>query len=700
MAFSCLLFSGFASQAQFEVSEIAKIVASDRGMADGFGWSVAIDGDYAVVGTWLEDEDAEGGATMSSAGSAYIFERDEAGVWSEAQKIVASDRAADDNFGFSVAVSGTTVMVGAPSEDEDEEGETTVSNSGSVYFFERSDIGEWNEVQKIVAGDRGSNDYFGRSIGLSGDYAIMGSHLEDEDAEEGGTLSSAGSAYIFERDETGVWNQVQKVVNSDRQSNDQFGIAVSISESQAVVTAMLQDYNATGGGFSTDAGAAYVFQRDEEGAWAETQKLVSSDRSAIDYFGKSVSISANVIAVGAWFEDHDEMGEEMFSDAGSVYVFEKDDEDVWNQVRKLVPSDRSHGDNFGIAVSVSGNEIIAGAYREDDDADGEVTLSNAGSAYVFERGTEGEWNEVQKLVASDRGASDNFGTAVAISDGRIIVGSNGEDENELGEEMLLNSGSAYLFEAECNYPITPLLEVSPLEICEGESITLEITGDLNDATEWMIYSGACGEITEGSTTESTITLYPTETTTYFVRGEGGCVIESECEAITANVNPKPELEATATDELLGMDGTIDLTVPEGTPAFTFDWDNDGAGDFDDDEDLMELGAGTYEVIAQDSKGCMDTLKITVDSQLSLEESISQNSFLIYPNPATSQFTIEFLNQKEGVLEIISTDGKVIYSGLINKSGQMTFNLGEISTGVYMVRLIADGASEIQKIIIE
>ena len=153
-----MLVSGFSLQAQ-NWDEIIKVAASDRAADDYFGWSVAVSGDYAVVRSPYEDEDASGGNTMNDAGSAYIFQNN-SGIWEEVQKIVASDRDVSDFFGISVAVSGDYAIVGANSENEDTSGGNTMNDAGSAYIF-YNNAGIWEEVQKITASDRDFNDLFG-----------------------------------------------------------------------------------------------------------------------------------------------------------------------------------------------------------------------------------------------------------------------------------------------------------------------------------------------------------------------------------------------------------------------------------------------------------------------------------------------------------------------------------------------------------
>ena len=429
-----------------DFDEVIKAVASDRAASDAFGFSVAISGDYALVGAYSEDEDAGGINTISAAGAAYVFEQDGTGTWVQVQKLVASDRAVADLFGWSVAISGNYAIVGARREDEDVNGMNTASDAGSAYIFERDGTGTWGEVQKLVASDRAANDFFGISVSISGDYAIVGAYLDNEDANGMNFAGDAGSAYIFERDGTGTWVQVQKLEASDRAASDQFGISVSISGDYAIVGANLEDEDVNGMNTASFAGSVYVFERDGTGTWGQVQKLVASDRAASDRFGYSVSISGDYAIVGADQEDEDADGMNTASNAGSAYVFERDGTGTWGQVQKLVASDRAASDEFGVSVSISGNLAIVGTSEEDENADGMNTATSAGSAYLFERDGTGTWGQVQKLAASDRIAFDFFGISVSISGDHAIVGAYAEDEDADGMNFVLNSGSVYFFE--------------------------------------------------------------------------------------------------------------------------------------------------------------------------------------------------------------------------------------------------------------
>jgi hypothetical protein len=212
------------------------------------------------VGAYWEDEDATGGNTVFNSGSAYIYENN-AGTWTQTQKIVASDRSSGGQFGFSVEIDGNYAIIGANYEDLDEAGGNLLSNAGSAYIFENNS-GTWMEMQKIVASDRGTSDQFGFSVAINGNYLVVGAFFEDEDAIGANTITNSGSAYIFENN-AGVWTQTQKIVGSDRGpgANDVFGTSVALSGDFAIVGARSEDEDALGGNTLSNSGATYIFNR-------------------------------------------------------------------------------------------------------------------------------------------------------------------------------------------------------------------------------------------------------------------------------------------------------------------------------------------------------------------------------------------------------------------------------------------------------
>ncbi|HAS43743.1 MAG TPA: hypothetical protein DCS93_24895 [Microscillaceae bacterium] len=316
----------------------AKILASDAEEDDTFGYSVSISGDYAIVGAYEEET---GG---NKAGAAYIFKRNGT-TWTQEAKIQASDKQAYDYFGFSVAIDGDCVVVGAIQED------TGGSDVGAAYIFKRNGT-TWTQEAKIQASDKQKNDNFGESVSISGDYVIVGADKEDT----GG--NKAGAAYIFKRDGI-AWTQETKIQANDKEAFDSFGNSVSLSGDYAIV-------GASGEGTT---GAAYIFKRDGT-TWTQEAKIQSNDIEAFDRFGSAVSISGDYAIVGATLEDTGG------SNAGAGYIFKRDGI-TWTQEAKIQANDRQGNDNFGSSVAISGDYVIIGA--DGEDAKG----SGAGASYIF-----------------------------------------------------------------------------------------------------------------------------------------------------------------------------------------------------------------------------------------------------------------------------------------------------------------------------
>ena len=396
--------------------EVEILSASDGEDSNRFGHSVAVSGDTAFVGAHREDD---GG---NDAGAVYIFERDAGGTgnWGEVKKLTASDAEADDRFGFSVAVSGDTAVVGAL------DGDALSDAAGAAYVFQRDEGGadNWGEVKKLTASDAEPDDRFGWSAAVSGDVAVVGAWTEDAEG------NNAGAAYVFGRDEggTGNWGEVKKLTASNAEAFDFFGHSVAVSGDVAVVGAWSEDAGGSG------AGAAYVFQRNAGGAgnWGEVKKLTASDAQEFDLFGFSVAVGGDTAVVGALD------GDALSDAAGAAYVFQRDEggADNWGEVKKLTASDAEPDDQFGWRAAVSGDTAVVGARFED--AGG----SEAGAAYVFQRDQGGvdNWGEVKKLTASDAESVDFFGVSVAVSGDTAVVGA---DAGGGGSNA---AGAAYVFE--------------------------------------------------------------------------------------------------------------------------------------------------------------------------------------------------------------------------------------------------------------
>jgi hypothetical protein len=410
----------------YDWNEIQKLIPSDGAMEDLFGWSVSVSGDTALIGSHWDDDNGD------SSGSAYIFTRSGM-TWIQQQKLTALDGEAGDRFGVSVSLDGDTALIGAYHNDDNGDG------SGSAYVFTRNGI-SWTQQAKLNASDAEYGQFFGISVSLDGDTALIGAYHDDDNGDR------SGSAYVFTRNGT-TWTQQQKLTASDGVVDDRFGVSVSLDGDTALIGAHWDDDN------GADSGSAYVFTRSDT-TWALQQKLIALDGEAGDHFGLSVSLDGDNALIGA----HDNENNGIKS--GSAYVFTRNGI-TWTQQQKLTALDGETGDQFGYSVSVDGHTALIGAYHNDD------IDAGSGSAYVFTRsGT--IWVQQVKLIASDGALTDFFGYCVSLSGDTAFIGAHGN--NDLGS----NSGSVYVFKRLNQLPYIPS-NPNP----DNNALDIDINTDLN-----------------------------------------------------------------------------------------------------------------------------------------------------------------------------------------------------------------------------
>lgn len=373
-----------------------KITAGDPGDMDWFGTNIAIDGDTAVVGAYGADLGAL--PDEINTGAAYVFVRT-AGVWAEQQKLIppTADMEADMRFGYSVGISGDTIVVGAYHYQ---------SVRGVAYVFVRSE-GVWSIQQRLEASDPTPSDSFGFATAIDGESIIIGAYHSSG--------SGSGSAFVFTRSGT-FWTQQQQLFSPDPSVLHRFGFAVAISG----------DTVAIGDHTHPPDGAAYVFTR-TAGVWSPEQSLAPVDLDA-EGFGWPLALDGDTLAVT------DRLGDiETVVDAGAVYVFTRSGT-VWTEAQRLTAHDAGQEAGFGQGVDLQGDTIVAGALLADHDG-----LIDAGSAYVF-RESGGVWSEATQLMADDAATEDGFGFWVGLDGGTAVIGARLADHSGFTD-----TGAAYVY---------------------------------------------------------------------------------------------------------------------------------------------------------------------------------------------------------------------------------------------------------------
>jgi putative cell wall-binding protein len=343
---------------------------------DQLGWSVAIDGDTAVVGAVYDNNDA---------GAVYVYERVDH-EWVRSARLVSSDPGAYESFGCSVAIEDDTIVVG---EFRDKDSGV---NKGAVHVFMRAGT-VWSHAAKLVASPRVSNGEFGCDVAISGGAIAIGSYGYD---------NYEGGVYVF-RGSGSAWVQ-EDVLPAPTPEAYNTGESIDIDGDTLLVGVEKDD------GVASDAGAVYVYTRSGTD-WQMRTDLTASDGAASDYFGCSVALDGQLALIGAKADD------DLGNWSGAAYLFSGAGA-TWTQVDKILPSDGAAQDEFGCAVSIDGYVAAVGAQKTAQAG------ASTGRAYVFAYDGTG-LNEVGSVSASNEVADAYFGKDVAISGTSCIIGAYG-----------------------------------------------------------------------------------------------------------------------------------------------------------------------------------------------------------------------------------------------------------------------------------
>jgi hypothetical protein len=498
------------------IAQQAYLKASNTAAYDYFGYSVTVSGDTVAVGKYGED---------SNAGAVYVFVRS-AGIWKQQARLKASNPSTFTFFGISVSLSGDTLIVGAHREYGGAVGVNGDPNagfapdSGAAYVFVRNGT-NWSEQAYLKASNTGGGDYFGHSVGISGDTAVVGAYGEDSNStgingdQKNNLAIDSGAAYVFVRSGTN-WSQQAylKASNTGGGSSstfpgDEFGYSVAVSGGTIVIGAPNEDSNAVGidgnqsDNSAYDSGAAYVFVRSGTN-WSQQAYLKASNTGGPlpegeptgDQFGWSVAVSSDTVVVGSYEEDSGATGVNgnegdnyNLRGSGAAYVFVRSGT-VWSQEAYLKASNTGYGDNFGAAVAVWGDLVLVGAVGESSATaglngdQGNNSAYAAGAAYVFERSGV-IWTQTAYLKASNTGEQDLFGCSVAVSGDTLVVGAYGEDGNSNNAE---SSGAAYVFNVNVTTAPEIVVEHPPENELTNNVSIVDLGGTLIGARSGSVFT--------------------------------------------------------------------------------------------------------------------------------------------------------------------------------------------------------------------
>lgn len=400
LLFCFILYFPFSivAHAQFESS--AKIVGDRESRAE-FGTSVGIHDQFAVVGASRE---------TVAAGAAYVYHLNDENQWEFSQKLIADDAVEMAEFGGSMRLENNYLAIGSGRADIN-----GTQRAGAIYMYDLVGT-NWVFVQKLVA-----SDYSDTGL-LAVNPTSMDSENNTVVAGAPGTSNWEGGVYIFEREES-EWVETQIIHSPEIVEFSNFGIGVGISGDFLIAGAS---------GENNGAGAAYLFQKNENGVWDFMQRIEASDPQTNAYFGNAVSIDGNQLVVGAYAEG---------SEGGNIaaaYIFERNDAEEWVEIQKI-PSPVSDENTFyGWMVQMEGNQMVITAPH--------VFGLEAGQVFHYQKMENGQWQEVQSITPDDDILQDFYGWSIDLHGGNLIVGSTRDDFDENGENEMQDAGSAYIFQ--------------------------------------------------------------------------------------------------------------------------------------------------------------------------------------------------------------------------------------------------------------
>ena len=381
------------------IYEVQEIIPDNSTEYGGFGADLSFEGDTMVVGSPGND------FLGLDSGVGWIFVRGCDGEFVQMQTITGSDTGWFDEFGYSTALHGDVMVVGARYHDTGGQ-----IDSGAVYVFAPAGDGSWVETAKLTAPSPEMGASFGWSVATDGDTIVVGANK---------AAAEAGRAYVFDRTGSG-WVFAAELAGTGADAGDRFGRSVDIDGDTIIAGC---PYFAAGCGGTDLCGSVFVFERDG-GVWAEVDRLTPADQANEDYFGYEVSLDGDRLVATSVFDD------DMGWQSGSGYLFERVD-GQWTERFKFVPSDGYEQDMAGRACEVQGDTVVlSGWYGHDD----------KGSAWVW-RHNGSVWSEVAELWASDGQTIDIFGRSIGLDGETVLVGADWHDVD--GEA---DAGAVYVFD--------------------------------------------------------------------------------------------------------------------------------------------------------------------------------------------------------------------------------------------------------------
>ena len=648
-------------------SEMVKLNSSGYDPDARFGTSVAISGEYAIIGAPKSDKN------NTNAGAAFIYFLKD-GEWNLVQTIQGSDTKSFDLFGQAVAIDKNYIVVGAYAHDYKN------TNSGAAYIFKNQN-GIWTELKKLTASDPGENDNFAYSVAISGDNILIGANGKDANGID------IGTAYIY-KNSGDTWLETAKLYASDKTEKDLFGYSVSIAGDYALIGAYKNDDK------GADCGSAYFFKNTAD-IWTEVLKVVPADLVQDDRFGFSVSISPSNAIIGS-------PGRDLINaqDIGKAYFY-KNISGVWTQVSETGQEKPAAYNNFGGAVSISEKSAVVSSYYDDERGD------DSGAAFFYSYESD-SWIFKNKITASDASVDDKFGWAVSLIDDYGIIGAYGNDDT--GED----AGASYIYTSKLAISFHP----KDTTICSGSSFIFSIKATGAESYQWEVDStGTFIPLTDNSvylnTETHALTIF--KTTEKMDGFKFRCTITGKGQTQTSKAavlstldNISPEITCVDDFFIDKIKDTEQYSIT--TKEFDPEEVSDNCGILSITNNITgtntlngaKLPVGTTNVVwtvtdkAGNTSICSHNINYGVSNGI---ENRNENNIQIHPNPAKDRIFISNVKEESFYVKICDISGKIVYlSNLSKKNNQIL--LKDIKKGIYFIEISTQKLNIKQKLIIE
>ena len=669
-----------------------KLQSSSRNNGGQFGWSLHAEDSLLVVGArgeWVG---------FPAGGAAHVFRLKANGRWEHQQRIIPNDTAFQGRFGESVAISYPYIIVGAEKNDLDSTNANALLDAGAAYIFEKTGA-QWQQMDKLSPNQgRVSTAYFGRSVAIHGDRALVGSPRAWLAKPSGGYLYAFGLVYEYARQANGSWNQVSMLLDTiGNVSGGEFGERVILTDSLAFISAIAMPIDTV-----TSAGIVTVMKRTGNNNWTAIQDIQAIYPFDNDFFGTALDYDDGNLIVGVEAEDHDQFNQNPMAGAGSAYWFSLDPQtDSLHIQHKILPQDRlvpnSTFDFFGCDVAIDAGYLLVGARNDDDDTLNLTQTNAAGTAYFFDTicpATAGGYN-----AAICEGDSILFGNQYLKSGGSyttVLTAQSGCDSIVTLSLTLLNKGKDSIAVSECISYTVP-----------SGTRTLFSSGIYKDT---LLGANACDSIltinlnilgtSTTSFTDTACKMYPYPSGAGVIKFSGqyfDTLVDIQgCDSILdMNITINNVDTALLVDQVKRQIITI-----AGNASFRWlDCENNYAVIPGFINDTSTFVPGTYAVeITQN--GCVDTSRCVVLRPSGLSTELQHNDLSIYPNPAKDQIQISW-NAAVPLehIEVFSAKGELLKQVEQVKPGHL-LSL-DLKDGVYLIKLtFRGGLSHERKLIID